>query len=161
MARPKSAVAPRKIRRRVEIDSESMATRRPCKRCGAEALESTLERNRGLCAPCRKDTIFSRLSFGVGYVALEVIELIAIPFFVIGDWLSQVLKKLGLRSEDVEDDREQERPPMNANLKPDGWVKCPFCRKQFSTADDAVWRGDMHLTCGTKLILLSPAADTN
>ncbi len=43
---------------------------------------------------------------------------------------------------------------QEAQLHPDGWVKCPNCRWRFSTHDPNRWTGRRHRSCGQKITLI-------
>lgn len=55
---------------------------------------------------------------------------------------------------------DNDAPAIEATLRPDGWIKCPGCGKSFSTADPYRWTGLRHVTCGQKIALTPPAAET-
>jgi hypothetical protein len=46
------------------------------------------------------------------------------------------------------------RPVMDAELRPDGWVQCPYCQIHFATYSNGSWEGDIHRSCGTELKLI-------
>lgn len=46
------------------------------------------------------------------------------------------------------------RPVMEAELRPNGWVQCPYCRIHFATYSIGSWNGGIHGSCGTELKLI-------
>jgi hypothetical protein len=43
---------------------------------------------------------------------------------------------------------------LTAEMKPNGYVFCPFCHKVFSSASTSSWDGSRHLNCGVRLRLV-------
>lgn len=46
-----------------------------------------------------------------------------------------------------------DRPAMDAILRNNGWILCPYCKMNFATYSSSSWRDNTHLSCGTKLRL--------
>jgi hypothetical protein len=47
---------------------------------------------------------------------------------------------------------------LDARLNSKGFVRCPFCRKTFSSESSSSWDGSRHVSCGVRLHLV-PAKD--
>jgi hypothetical protein len=49
--------------------------------------------------------------------------------------------------------RDAQKGALNASVRADGWVVCPFCGKTFSSKSDS-WDGERHTSCGVRLQLV-------
>lgn len=52
-------------------------------------------------------------------------------------------------------------PEKSAKLYAVDFILCPFCGKRFSVRDGARFGGNRHLTCGQKIKVQSPTANTD
>jgi DNA-directed RNA polymerase subunit RPC12/RpoP len=57
----------------------------------------------------------------------------------------------------LEDDLAAQRGILEAIVRPDGWVTCPYCSRNFATYSKMSWDGEKHQSCRTRLRLVSPA----
>ena len=46
---------------------------------------------------------------------------------------------------------ENDAPVQRAARDADGWIRCPGCGHQFSTADAHAWTGLRHVRCGQRI----------
>jgi hypothetical protein len=50
---------------------------------------------------------------------------------------------------------------LNAQIRPNGYVTCPFCQKTFLASSQSSWDGARHLTCGVRLKLVPEVINPN
>ena len=77
------------------------------------------------------------------------------------DYNEQVLRALtnkwcrviALLFQEREVSRSSQKGELEASVRKDGYVLCPFCRKTFSSLSSS-WDGTKHTTCGVRLKLI-------
>ena len=52
--------------------------------------------------------------------------------------------------------RDAQKGALDARVNSNGYVRCPFCGKTFSSSASGSWDGVKHVTCGVRLKLVSP-----
>jgi uncharacterized protein YjbI with pentapeptide repeats len=66
-----------------------------------------------------------------------------------------VLLRAGTRNEEARQDViAAKRGVLDAQVRPDGWITCPYCGRKFTTHSEASWDGEKHRQCRTRLNLV-------
>ena len=80
---------------------------------------------------------------------------------LLAGWLSTYIWRLVRRSESIRTVWKELRssvpvndsPPIEIDVRDDGWTTCPNCGKRFKITFAGSWDGSRHQTCGQRLIV--------